>query len=296
MKIFQEILQKKYHQTVGVLMANDGDIIAVVTQAIKRKLANFILYGPQFQIKSILKKYHFNKAEIVDCNQPEKCLEAISRDIKKGKIDIIMQGLINMQLINDMFLDKKHLFLENNQLLSHVTILKFDYYHKLLFLTDCAINLNPNFSQKIKIINNALLLMDSINFKMPKIALIAASAKIDQKFAWANEAKQIVELPDQTWNLLCKIIGPVTFEVALQKPLAFSQTLSHQFYGDADLLVMENRESANILYKSLVHFVDALSMGIVVGGKIPIVLSSFIDDNQNTLFSIALALWFINHQ
>lgn len=296
MKLFREIIQKKYQQTIGVVMANDGDVIAVVTQAIKLKIANFILYGPQEQIKGILRKYRFNKVEIVNCADSEKCLIAISRDIKISKIDLIMKGSIKMQLIIEMFLDKSHNFLASGQLLSHVSILKFDHYHKLLFLTDCAINSKPNFTQKVQIINNALSLIDSLNFKIPKIALIAASDNIEERFSWANEAFQIANLPSQTWKFACKINGPIKIEAALKKNGSMSENLSDNFGGDVDLIVMENLESANILYKSLVYFVDALTMGLVVGGKIPIVIFSFVDDIQNTLFSIALGLWFLNHQ
>ena len=297
MEIFNDLLKKNnYQQTIGVAMANDEDVIVAIGKAQQQQLATFVLYGPAWQIKILLKKYALNKVKINDCANEIICLQKMTHDIKNNKINVVMKGLISTKKIMQMILHQDNHLIENGHLLSHVAILKLSNYHKPLFLTDAAINIAPTINQKIQIINNALELMDSFKYTNPHIALLCAVEKVSLKMVATVEAQTIVNLPLAIWKSACKIIGPVSLDVALNKKAANIKQINHEIAGDIDLLVAPNIESGNILYKSLVYFGDAIAMGIVLGAKIPIILTSRADSSQNKLLSIALALWFNAYQ
>lgn len=297
MEIFNDLLKKNnYQQTIGVAMANDEDVIVAIGKAQQQQLATFVLYGPAWQIKILLKKYALNKVKINDCANEIICLQKMTHDIKNNKINVVMKGLISTKKIMQMILHQDNNLIENGHLLSHVAILKLPNYHKPLFLTDAAINIAPTINQKIQIINNVLELMDSFKYTNPHIALLCAVEKVSLKMVATVEAQTIVNLPLAIWKSACQIIGPVSLDVALNKKAANIKQINHEIAGDIDLLVAPNIESGNILYKSLVYFGDAIAMGVVLGAKIPIILTSRADSSQNKLLSIALALWFNAYQ
>ncbi len=297
MENFDNLLNNKhYQQIIGVIMANDSDVINAVIEAKKRQLVNFILYGPQNDIAKLLPKYYFNQIEIVNCADELTCLSFVANDIKHNKIQLIMKGLISTKQIIQMVLNKDNHLINENHLLSHVAILQLKNYHKPLFLTDGALNIEPNINQKIKIINNALELITSLEIVNPKVALISAIETVSPKIQSTVDAMNLMALSTHIWKTPCLIQGPMALDVAISRKSAKIKNIKNDVVGDADLLVMPNIESGNVLYKSFVYFGQAFSMGIVLGAKIPIILTSRADNTNSKLFSIALALWFLKYK
>jgi len=162
-------------------------------------------------------------------------------------------------------------------------------YHKLLFVTDAAINIAPDFAAKGEIVQNAVDAVRNLGIAYPKVALLAAKEKVDEKMpvtvAWA-ELIQSGTITD------CILDGPLALDNAVSKESVAIKGIHSDVGGDADILVCPDIEVGNILYKALAFLANGRSGGVVVGARQPIILTSRADSSENKLISIALGVLF----
>lgn len=298
MKIIEDLINiTNKNQIIAVATAEDIDLIKAIIKAEKLGWAFFQLYGDKNKISNIFKylnKKISNKISIFHYSDEFEAARAAVVAVYSKQATILMKGKIPTKSLLQLVLDKKYDLYLPNSLLSHIAVIKIPKYHKLLFITDCALNINPNFEQYIKIINNALIFAKTFNIDSPKIALLAAIEKVNERMPITLIWQKLLSLPKSTWNFINEIDGPLSLDSALILESAKNKNINSVVAGDADILVVPNIESGNILYKSLVYFANAKVAGVITGAKIPIILTSRSDSFKNKLFSIALAIQLIS--
>lgn len=298
MKNIKDLFKIKNNQhRIAVVAAEDINIIKAVIKAIENNWATFQLYGQKNEIIKIFEqlKVKINeKITIINCDHVLDAAHLAITAIKDQKADILMKGNITTKDLLRLVLDKKYNLYEAKQLLSHITVANVNNYHKFLFITDCALNINPSFENYITIINNALRLAKTLNVNNPKVALLAAFEKVNEKMPITVVWSKLKFLSEKTWVLPNEIDGPLALDNAINIAASTTKKITSPIAGDADILIVPNIESGNLLYKSLVYFANAKVAGVVVGAKMPIILTSRADSEENRLYSIALAIKIIS--
>ncbi len=217
----------------------------------------------------------------------EESAEKAVRLVSEGNADMVMKGLIDTAKILKAVLNKEY-GLRTGNVLSHVAVFDVKSYHKLLFITDAAMNIAPDLKQKKQIIENSLEVVKAVDIATPKVAIICAKEKVNEKMICTVDAGKLVEMNESGEIKNCIVGGPFALDNAVSKEAAIVKGIDHPVAGDADVLLCPNIESGNVLYKALNFLCDAKSAGIIVGASAPIVLVSRADSKDAKLNSIAL--------
>lgn len=223
---------------------------------------------------------------------PEKnqvlAVEKAVKIVSEGGAQILMKGASSTSILLKAVLNKEW-GLRNGALLSHISIFEIPIYHKLLSITDVAINIAPTLEEKKIIIKNAVAFLKSIGLHLPKVAMIAAVEKVYDAMPATVDAAKIRDSYLKGELIDCIIDGPFALDNAINKESALHKGIDSPVAGDADLLLMPQIESGNILYKALSFLVKTKSAAVVLGAAAPIVLTSRADSHDSKLNSIMLA-------
>ena len=279
--------------TVSVACADDAHVLQAVGEAYARRIANFILVGDAAKIREQAQACHVDIAAFEVVHEAEAaatCRKAVSF-VTSGRAQAVMKGLVDTSVIMKAVLDKEN-GMRTGQKLSHVAAFEMPAYHKLLFVTDAAINIAPDIETKKAIIQNAVAAVTSLGIKNPKVALLAAKEKTDPKMPVTMEAAAIADMYQNGKISGCILDGPLALDNAVSIESAALKGISSPVVGDADILVCPNIESGNILYKSLAFLGGGQNGGVVVGAARPVILTSRADSAQSKLISIALGVLF----
>ena len=179
--------------------------------------------------------------------------------------------------------------LRSGELLSHLAFFQVPTYHKIIALTDAAMNIAPDFAGKVAIIKNAVDYLFKLGNSNPKVAILAAVESVNESMPVTLEAAAITKMGDRGQIKNCIIDGPLAFDNAIDKHSADHKGIISKVAGDADLLVGSDIETSNALYKAFIFFARAQCAAVIVGAKAPIVLTSRADSEETKLNSIALA-------
>jgi len=294
MKSFNEILElakRKGPKKISVAAAHDEDVLKAVKRALDENIASPILVGDEDKIREISKNIGLNLHNISVINikdDKESSRKAVSL-VSSGDADIVMKGLVDTSIILSAVLDKE-IGLRTGNILSHVAVFETENYHKLLFITDAAMNIAPNADEKRQILENVLTLTHSLDLKNPKVAVVCAKEKVNSKMQSTLDAQVLVELNHQGIITGCIVEGPFGLDNAISKAAAEHKGIKGEVAGDADILLMPNIEAGNVLYKALTYFANSENAGIILGASSPIVLTSRADSDKAKLNSIALAV------
>jgi phosphate butyryltransferase len=209
--------------------------------------------------------------------------------VRAGEADMLMKGVLDTSILLKAALNKEN-GLNAGRLTSHVAVMEVPTYHKLLIVTDAAINIAPDLAGKLDIIANAVQVARAIGLANPKVALLAAVEKVNwDKMPCTADAAIITQMNRRGQLKGCIVDGPLALDNAVSAESAQIKKIVSEVAGDADILVAPDIEAGNILYKCLLDLGQAKGAGIVVGASKPIVLTSRADSAETKLASIALA-------
>ena len=186
--------------------------------------------------------------------------------------------------------------LRTERRMSHVFAFDVPYYAKPLFITDAAINIYPDLATKRDIVQNAIDLAHALNIALPKVAILSAVETVTPKITSTVEAAALCKMADRGQITGGVLDGPLAFDNAISREAADAKHIVSPVAGDADILVVPDLESGNMLAKQLVYLAGAESAGIVLGARVPIMLNSRSDPALSRLASCALALLFVHRQ
>ncbi len=272
-----------------VVCPEDRAILIATNDAFQMGLIRPVLVGDKSKILDLLMELGIRKIGYEIYNAVDKKDAALLgvKLVSKQENSILVKGMLQTSILLDEVSDKKH-GLTTNKLLSHIVVLDIPNYHKLLFVTDSAINVLPTEEEKIEIINNTYSFVSSLGIYKPKFALISAIEVVDEDIPSTVEAASITNrLKDNDGYY---IGGPFSIDVAINYESAKTKGINHVVAGDADVLVFPNIESGNTFYKSTTFLANSIPAGLVLGASNPIVLTSRSDSYKSKLYSIALAV------
>ncbi len=272
---------------IAVANAASDEVLEAVDMAHREGIVEAILVGDPVKTKEIMEAHDINPDEytFVEAYTLQECAEKAVRLVHDGKAQILMKGLVDTSILLKEVLNKEY-GLRKSALLSHVAVMEVPRYHKLLTITDAAMNIAPDVDQKAELIKNALQVTRALNIKEAKVAVLAAKEKADEKMPCTLDAVALKEM-DFPGAI---VDGPLALDNAVSKESARIKGLTSPVAGDADILLTPDIEAGNILYKSLNFLVFSKGAGILVGAASPIVLTSRADDEPTKLHSIALAV------
>ncbi len=278
---------KKQPQRMAVVFPHDLFVMEAVLDAYKAGVVKPILIGDQYIISELLEQ--FNDIKIIHEKDPLKASRIAMDLVNTEQADIIMKGLIDTHyllkaVVNDQFGIKK------SKLLSHVGLVSYSDFNRVLFITDGAMNIAPNVNDKIHIIENVIFLAHALGDDRPKVGLVSAVEKVNPKMQSTVDAKEILSHYKKNENLSFDIDGPFAIDNLVSLESVLHKGLSGPVAGNANILVFPNIESGNVFYKTSVFLAHAESAGIVMGAKVPIVLTSRADTKEAKLNSIYLAV------
>jgi len=293
-KTFSELIaaaQQKDPKKLSVAVAEDIEVLSAVKKAKELNIVEPILVGNREKTEEISREIGFDlkDIEIVDEKDGQLAARKATELVSSGKAHILMKGLIDTSIIMKQVLDKE-IGLRTEKIISHVAVFDVDTYHKLLFVTDAAMNISPDLNQKKDIILNAVSLAHSMGIDNPKVAVIAAKEKVSPKMEATIHAKELAEMNKNGEITGCIVDGPFALDNAISRKAAETKGIKSEVAGDADILLMPYIEAGNVLYKSLTYFANSKNAGIILGAKAPIVLTSRADSEETKLYSIVLAV------
>ncbi|NLO59951.1 MAG: phosphate butyryltransferase [Spirochaetales bacterium] len=268
-------------------------ILSMGEMCSQRQDVAFVLYGDSHRTQDILDTHDIDAAywTIVHTNDDICSCDLASTDASNGYIDVLMKGSVRTSDFIKAILDKKKELIPAGALLSHVAKIELPWYHKPLYLTDAAISIKPDLDKKVSILENALNLARSSGIPIPKVALICPVEMVNPGIVSTTDAAQIVFLHNSTGRLGKAIVeGPFALDVALSKKAALVKHIQGDVPGDADILLLPDLDSANATLKAFILTPGVHYGGVVVGSKVPVVLTSRSDSADNRLRSMMLAL------
>ena len=231
------------------------------------------------------------EARFLDVREPELAVQAAAKMAAAGEIDFMIKGRIPTISFLRLLLEKDSMFRLAPRRISHVTVMRPSLYAKLLFLTDAAINIEPDLKTKLELIENAVEVALRLGVAMPRVAVLAAVEVVYPQMPVTTDAAIIAKMADRKQIKNAFVDGPLSFDTAVDRVAAEAKGLTQSpVAGQADILLAPNIETANGVYKAMSLYGNA-EIGILIWGcKVPVVLSSRSDSAANRFNALLLGL------
>lgn len=290
--ILAELQKREAKKRMVAAWAVDDHTVSAASLAVERGIAQVTLVGDKDLIVKVCDSegIDITKFDIVD--EPSE-LKAVSRAVemvRNGEGDFLMKGLCSTDKFLRAVLNKETGLLPPKGTLTHCGVIEIPSYHKLLFVGDVAVIPAPDLKQKQFIMECLVRTAKSVGVEMPKVALIAATEQVLGSQPATMEAALLAKMADRGQIKGCVADGPLALDVAIDMESVQIKGLKSPVAGDADCLLFPNIESGNVFYKANSKLVPGVRQaGILVGAKVPCVLSSRADSTDTKLNSIAVA-------
>ncbi len=287
----KDLVDRDHKPKKMVLAASeDAHSLCAVVEAAKQKIVRPILVGDKEKTQGMadILNLDISKFELIHANNPIEAVQQSVKMVHDGKADVLMKGKVGTSDMLKAVLNKDY-GLRTGQLLSHFAYFEVETYHKLIAVTDVAMNIAPTLTEKIAILNNAVRVLNALGIKMPKVAVLGAIEKVNTDMDATLDAALLSKMNQRDQILNCIVDGPLAFDNAISVESAKHKEIKSDVAGDTDLLLMPDIEVGNVLYKSLVFFAKAKVASMIVGASVPIVLTSRSDSEQAKFDSILLA-------
>ena len=270
--------------------AQDQHSLGAVLKAWHENIVDPILVGDTESIQKICASNNYDISGLRIIHEPDlvKSVEMSVRMVNSKQADVLMKGMVGTSTLLKCVLNKEW-GLRTGNLFSHFALFEVDTYHKVIAVTDVAMNISPNLKDKISIVNNSVSCLLRLGYKMPKVAVLGAVEMVNENMEATLDAALLSKMNQRDQIRDCIIDGPLAFDNAVSIESARHKGIRSEVAGDTDLLLMPNIEVGNVLYKSLVFFARAKVASIILGALAPIVLTSRSDSEQAKFDSILLA-------
>ena len=294
MNAIPEDLKNKALETpnisAAVVCPNQESILSAVKESVDINLINPILIGNKKMINETASKINLDISEynIVETENEEESASVACKMSNENKTKIIIKGNLHTDILMRCYLKKEFNLLDGKRL-SHIWHMTTPQLKKPLFITDGALNVLPRIDIKLQILNNAVQFCNKLGIETPKVAILSGTEDPIDSMPSSVEAKKVMELSIEQ-NINAIVHGPLAFDNAVSIEAAKTKKIENEVAGKADILLVPNLETGNSLSKMMVYFMDACAAGIVIGGKIPVVVPSRADSKISKLASIMAAV------
>jgi phosphotransacetylase len=261
-----------------------------VQDAVNENLITPIFIGDKKEIHKCADdlKWNISKFEIIDESVENNTASIAAKLASEGKVEIIVKGHIHTDVLMKEVLKREYDLLGKTRL-SHIWHMTINKNDKPIIITDGALNVSPNIKTKMHILKNVINFSERIGIKKPKVALLSATEEVLDSIQSSLDANEITKLANEE-NLNAEVFGPLAFDNCISKKSAAIKGIKNAVAGQADVLLVPNIEAGNALVKMMIYFMGACAAGVVIGGKVPIVITSRSDEAQARLASIAAAV------
>ena len=289
----QELLEAARQGEPGrlaVAVAQDSYVLDAVVKAAEQGIVAPILVGDEVQIRSILAELGADADAFRIVDEPDKteaCMAA-ARLVRDGEADFIMKGIVDTSIIMRAILNRDN-NLRTGRMISDVLAMEIEGYDRLFLVTDPAMAIAPTLPQKADIIRNAVAVSRALGNDNPKVAVLAAVEKVNEKMPCTVEAAELQAMNERGEIEGCVVQGPLQFDNAVSEEAAKHKGIAGEVAGKADVMVVPDIEAGNMLVKSAEFFGHAKKAGVIVGAKAPVALTSRASSAESKLYTIAIA-------
>lgn len=280
---------------LAVASAAENHVIESLSKAVEANYIEPYLFGDERIIKELCEthKLPLSKVKIQHTSTRLQAGEQAVRAVSSGECKILMKGYIQTAALMRQVLNKEN-GLRSGRKLSHVLVIDAPHYDRLLFMSDGALNIDPDLPLKIEIVNNAVDVAHALGVTLPKVALLAAIETVDVAQKSSVDTAIIAKMADRGQIKGALVDGPLALDNAINPKAAQVKKIKSRVAGYADILIVDNIDVGNVFYKSLVYFADAEVAGVIAGASAPIVLTSRSDSPTTKFNSIALSCLMTN--
>jgi phosphate acetyltransferase len=260
-------------------------------EAGEKGLIEPILVGPAAKIREIAGKARIDIAGIplVDAPHSHAAAAKAVELVREGKVELLMKGSLHTDELLAAVVARDS-GVRTGRRISHVFIMDVPTYHKVLVVTDAAINIAPTLEDKVDICQNAIDLAVSLGVDEPKVAILAAVETVNSKMPATIDAAALCKMAERKQITGGLLDGPLAFDNAISKQAARTKGIDSAVAGDPDIVLAPDLEAGNILAKQLTFLADADSAGLVLGAKVPVILTSRADSVRSRIASCAVAM------
>ena len=284
------VAHKKKGIKVAIVNAGKPLPMLSVQDAVNENLIEPIFIGNKKEILDCAEdlKWDISQYEIVDEPIENNTAKIAAKLASENKIRIIVKGHIHTDILMKEVLKREYNLLAKTRL-SHIWHMTIDKRDNPLIITDGALNVMPNVKTKMHILKNVINFSNRIGIIRPKVSILSATEEVLESVPSSLDAAEITKLAKKE-NLNADVFGPLAFDNSISKKSAGIKGIKNIVAGEADVLLVPSVEAGNALVKMMIYFMGACAAGVVVGGKVPVVITSRSDEAQARLASIAAAV------
>lgn len=287
--LLEKVRSEGKTKRLAVAAAADEHVLEAVCRAEKEGIIKALLFGNKEKILSILSTIDgsFDEERVIDAPEAEEAARLAVKAVVDGRADFLMKGLLNTSVMLKAVLNKE-CGLRTGSTVSHISINESKNYKKLFIVTDAGINIEPDLNAKKDIILNAANALKAMGYEEVKVAVLAALEKVNPKMQTTVDAAELKAMCERGELPSCIVEGPISMDLAMDCEAAAIKGFESPVTGDADIFVVPNLDCGNILNKSLRYFAKNRQIGIVLGAKVPIALTSRGATAESKYLSIAV--------
>jgi phosphate acetyltransferase len=277
--------------SMAVIHPCDSESLKGALLARDRGLIDPTLVGPEDKIRALAEEMHLDLAGCQFLNVPHSHAAAESGVAlaREGEVEALMKGSLHTDELMSEVIDQAT-GLRTERRISHVFVMDVPTYPRLLLITDAAVNVAPDLLTKVDIVQNAIDLALMMGIVEPRVAILAAVETVNPRMPATTDAAALCKMADRGQIRGGLLDGPLAFDNAISLVAARTKGIKSVVAGQADILLVPDIESGNMLAKQLEYLADALSAGIVLGARVPIVLTSRADSARTRMASTAIAV------
>jgi phosphate butyryltransferase len=275
---------------IAVAAAHDPEVLRAVDLARQEGIAEATLIGDWPAVEAYAAQAAIDLSGVTFHHEPS-AEQAAYRAValaREGRADVVVKGQVTTAALLGVALDR-HVGIRGAGLLSHVAMFELPGLDRLLYLSDSGVVISPDVYQKLQIINNAVAVAHRFGVETPKVAILAASASVHPKIPASIDALALTKMAEQGWVEGALVDGPLGLESAISPAAARLEGARSPIQGMADILIVPHVEAGNIVAKGLLYFAHARMAGLVVGARVPIIISSRADSAETRFLSLAMA-------
>jgi phosphate acetyltransferase len=284
------LAQKTPNIPVAIICAHHTSSMESAKQAYDLNLINPTFIGKKETIQKEAEqlKWDIKNYTIIHHEDDQEAAIAGAELARDNKIQVMIKGNLHTDILMKVYLKKEFGLIEGKRL-SHIWHMTTNEISKPLFITDGALNVAPRIDVKMHILNNVIEFAKKINILKPRVAILSGTEDPIESMPSSMEAKEIMERAKKE-NIDAYVHGPLAFDNAISPEAAKIKKIQNEVAGKADILLVPNLETGNALSKIMVHFMGACAAGFIVGGKVPVVVTSRADSAASRLASIATSI------
>ena len=284
------VAKKTPGMTAGIVCANHDSSIDSAKKAVELDLISPVFIGDKNAIKDKAEqfKWDISSYEIINSVDDKEAAIAGAELARDNKIRIMIKGNLHTDVLMRTYLKKEFGLIEGKRL-SHIWHMTLSENDKPLFITDGALNVAPRLDVKMHILKNVIDFANRINIPKPKVAILSGTEDPIESMPSSVEAKELMDRAINE-NIQAYVHGPLALDNAISPEAAAIKNISNEVAGQADILLVPNLETGNSLSKIMVYFMGACAAGFIVGGKVPVVVTSRADSSSSRIASIAASV------